>query len=50
MQVIKQQFVFGHVSDDDDDDDDNDDDDDELFYGIVDRQKVLDLISSRDHC
>ena len=49
MQVIKQQFVFGHVSDDDDDDDDNDDDD-ELFYGIVDRQKVLDLISSRDHC
>ena len=50
MQVIKQQFVFGHVSDDDDDDDDDNDDDDELFYGIVDRQKVLDLISSRDHC
>ena len=48
MQVIKQQFVFGHVSDDDDDDDN--DDDDELFYGIVDRQKVFDLISSRDHC
>ena len=31
-------------------DDDDDDDDDELFCGMVDQQKAISLISSRDHC
>ena len=42
--------MWNIVDNDDDGDDDDDNDDDDDFCGMVDRRKVLSLISSRDHC